>query len=200
MLRSVFKYHRRMKFEKRGIEMVLLKKILKPLYIVPVVLGIGFLTLVKSLLAASKLKSRYRYISRINNYKNNLYTLVFNPYRICNGIRPNLRSAKQPSAKDLEELHKAIVLKRGEKNNENHFLDVDGVINSVNNMKRNAQLKMDAELRRRHVERALAVVATVSEEPNTAFRVALEQFVAGELSLEELESRVDALAYLEAKE
>lgn len=59
---------------------------------------------------------------------------------------------------------------------------------------------MDAELRRRHVERALAVVTTANEEPNTAFRAALEQFVAGELSLEELERRVDALAYLEAKE
>lgn len=121
MLRSVFKHHRRMKLEKRGIEMGLLKKILKPLYLVPVVLGIGFLTLVKSLLAASKLKSRYRHISKINNCKNNLYALIFNPHRIGNGFRPNLRLAKQPSKEDLEALHKAIVLKRGEKNNENHF-------------------------------------------------------------------------------
>ena len=101
--------------------MSLLKKILKPLYIIPVVLGIGVLALVKNLFTTSKLKSRYRYISRINNYKNNLYTLVFNPYQIGNGIRPNLCSAKQPSAKDLEELHEAIVLKRKEKNNESNL-------------------------------------------------------------------------------
>ena len=56
---------------------------------------------------------------------------------------------------------------------------------------------MNAELRRRHVERALAVVTSAAEEPNTAFQAALEQFIAGELSLDELERHVDELEYLE---
>lgn len=59
---------------------------------------------------------------------------------------------------------------------------------------------MNAEQRRRHVERAMAMVTTAAQEPNTSFRVALEQFIAGELSLEELERHVDALIYLETKE
>ena len=56
----------------------------------------------------------------------------------------------------------------------------------------------ECEQRKLHVERALAIVTTAAQAPNSAFMAALDQFISGELSLTELEENVDKQQYLNA--
>lgn len=53
------------------------------------------------------------------------------------------------------------------------------------------------EVRRRRVERALAVLYTATNGPNALFMDALEQYIEGSITLVELEQNVDNLVYLE---
>ena len=52
------------------------------------------------------------------------------------------------------------------------------------------------EERRKSVERAVAIVSTATEGPNEVFMDALELYISGELSLEQLEENVDRLDYI----
>ena len=52
------------------------------------------------------------------------------------------------------------------------------------------------EIRRKRVERAMAIVLTATDGPDEIFMEALESYIAGEMTLEELEVRVDRLEYL----
>lgn len=52
------------------------------------------------------------------------------------------------------------------------------------------------EARRKSVERALAIVSSAAEDPDEVFKGALESYISGKLTLEELEDRVDRLEYL----
>lgn len=52
------------------------------------------------------------------------------------------------------------------------------------------------EARRKSVERALAIVSSAAEEPDEIFKEALEPYISGKLTLEELEDRIDRLEYL----
>lgn len=54
------------------------------------------------------------------------------------------------------------------------------------------------ERRRKSVERALAVLLTATKGPDETFMKALESYIAGEMTLEEMEARVDRLEYLGA--
>ncbi len=54
----------------------------------------------------------------------------------------------------------------------------------------------ECNLRRLYVERSLAIVTTAAQAPNDLFMNALENFIAGKLSLEELESNVNNFNYL----
>ena len=60
----------------------------------------------------------------------------------------------------------------------------------------NEQHISDIKTRRLFVERALAIVTTAAQAPNSLFMHGLEQFIAGEISLEELERNVDQFQYL----
>ncbi len=50
--------------------------------------------------------------------------------------------------------------------------------------------------RRKQVERALAITLTATEGPNELFMNALESYISGEITLEELEQNVDNFEYL----
>lgn len=50
--------------------------------------------------------------------------------------------------------------------------------------------------RRKQVERALAITLTATGGPNELFINALESYISGEITLEELERNVDNLEYL----
>lgn len=50
--------------------------------------------------------------------------------------------------------------------------------------------------RRTSVEKALAIVMTATEGPNELFMEALDSYIFGKITLEELEQRVDRLEYL----
>ena len=50
--------------------------------------------------------------------------------------------------------------------------------------------------RRKQVERALAITLTATEGPNELFMNALEAYISGEITLDELERNVDNLEYL----
>lgn len=52
------------------------------------------------------------------------------------------------------------------------------------------------EIRRKRVERAMAIVLTATDGPDEIFMEALESYIAGEITMEELEVRVDRLEYL----
>lgn len=52
------------------------------------------------------------------------------------------------------------------------------------------------EIRKKQVERAMAIVLTATAGPDEIFMEALEAYISGELPLEELEARVDRLEYL----
>lgn len=60
----------------------------------------------------------------------------------------------------------------------------------------NEQYLKECATRRLYVERALAIVTTAAQAPNALFMDALEQFVDGTLSLEELEHNVNQFNYL----
>ena len=54
------------------------------------------------------------------------------------------------------------------------------------------------ENRRKSVENALAIVLTATEGPDEEFMKALDMYIFGELSLEQLEEKVDKLEYIGA--
>ena len=54
----------------------------------------------------------------------------------------------------------------------------------------------EKEERRKSVARCLAILLTATEGPNELFMDALEGYIEGSISLEELEKRVDRLEYI----
>jgi hypothetical protein len=50
--------------------------------------------------------------------------------------------------------------------------------------------------RRKSVERCLAILFTATEGPNESFMEMLEEYIEGNISLEELENRVDRMEYI----
>ena len=55
---------------------------------------------------------------------------------------------------------------------------------------------LECEERRKSVERAVAIITTTTEGPNEIFMDALELYISGELSLEQLEENIDRLDYI----
>lgn len=92
--------------------MKVFKFMLKPFYAFPVLLAIGFLRIVKKGMVVLKIKSRQRKICKINNLIYKLQSIIFNPFRISNGIRPQLCKEPQYSAADLEKYHEIFVQRR----------------------------------------------------------------------------------------
>ena len=94
--------------------MKMLKSVLKPFSVAGAWFGIAGLTLVKKCIVAFKLKSQYKYIHAINQQIQKLYRVIFNPYRISNGMRPCVQSEYKYSAADLERCHQLFVNRRQE--------------------------------------------------------------------------------------
>ena len=55
----------------------------------------------------------------------------------------------------------------------------------------------DKEERRKSVERCLAILSTATNGPDELFMNALDSYIEGEISLSELEKKVDRLEYIE---
>ena len=55
---------------------------------------------------------------------------------------------------------------------------------------------VECENRRKSVENALAIILTATDGPNDEFIEALDMYIFGELSLEQLEEKVDKLEYI----
>lgn len=53
------------------------------------------------------------------------------------------------------------------------------------------------EMRRKSVEKAMAIVLSATDGPNQKFMEALENYIFGKISLQELEAGIDRLEYLE---
>ena len=59
--------------------------------------------------------------------------------------------------------------------------------------------EFQAKLKRQQsVDKALAILLTATDGVNTPFQDALDEYVAGQITLDELESRVDNLEFLDA--
>ena len=57
---------------------------------------------------------------------------------------------------------------------------------------------ISSENRRKSVQRATAIIMTATKGPDEVFLEALENYINGEITLEELETNVDNLKYIEA--
>ena len=89
-----------------------LKSVLKPFSVAGAWFGIAGLTLVKKGILTFKLKSQYKNIRAINQQIQRLYRVIFNPYRISNGLRPCLQGEYRYTAADLERCHQLFVDRR----------------------------------------------------------------------------------------
>lgn len=59
------------------------------------------------------------------------------------------------------------------------------------------QYAKECEARRKIVANTLAVVMTATQGPNGAFKKALDDYISGRLSFEELQERTNRMEYLE---
>ena len=74
--------------------------------------AVGVLAIVKKVVVALHLKNQHKELAKLNKATLKLYALVFNPYRICNGIRPNFLALHNPSAANIEKCHEMFLAKR----------------------------------------------------------------------------------------
>ena len=89
-----------------------LKRLFKPFLYVIVFVGVGVITLAKKAVLFFKIKPQYTNLVKLENAKAKLYSLVFNPYRICNGIRPVCAQKSAAPLSDLAQCHEIIRQKR----------------------------------------------------------------------------------------
>lgn len=89
-----------------------LKMIAKPILALFVFPAVGVLAIVKKVVVALHLKNQHKKLAKLNKATLKLYALVFNPYRICNGIRPNFLALHNPSAANIEKCHEMFLAKR----------------------------------------------------------------------------------------
>lgn len=100
--------------EKEVVCMKTLKCVLKLFSVAGACFGVAGLTLVKKSILVFKLKSQYKNLRAINQQIQKLYRVIFNPYRISNGLRPCLQGEYRYSAADLERCHQLFVNRRQE--------------------------------------------------------------------------------------
>lgn len=89
-----------------------LKSIFKPLIVVLVFAGIGCIALAQKGVKLFKLKVLYKHLVNLEETKKKLYSLVFSPYRISNGMRPKCLPKTTMSLAELERCHELIQQKR----------------------------------------------------------------------------------------
>lgn len=88
------------------------KTIFKPFLVLFVFPAVGVLAIVKKVVVALHLKNQHKNLAKLNKATLKLYALVFNPYRICNGIRPNFLALHNPAAANIEKCHEMFRAKR----------------------------------------------------------------------------------------
>ena len=55
----------------------------------------------------------------------------------------------------------------------------------------------ECEVRRKNVENAMAIMLSATNGPDTLFKEVLNDYILGEITIEELEKRIDRFEYLE---
>lgn len=94
--------------------MKILKKVFKPMYAWAILLAIGLVIVAKKAIFAFNIESQYKNVCKLNKAAQKMYALVFNPYRISNGIRPSFEGYHQSGMSDIEMCHQIIHQKRQE--------------------------------------------------------------------------------------
>ena len=69
------------------------------------------------------------------------------------------------------------------------ILKIQGILQDDNDID-------SCEIRRRSVERVLAILYTATNGPDETFMNVLDSYISGEITLKEMETRVDRLEYL----
>lgn len=64
------------------------KKTFKPLVIFYALVGLALIAAARYAILKLSISSQYKQLGKLSAAKNRLYRLIFNPYRIPNGIRP----------------------------------------------------------------------------------------------------------------
>lgn len=85
-----------------------MKSIFKPFVVAFAMIGIGVLSVVKKTIVKLKIKPQYKNIAKLDAAKKRLYRLVFNPYRITNGIRPSWLSTGDDPIANINKCHEMI--------------------------------------------------------------------------------------------
>lgn len=88
------------------------KSIFKPFVVAIAMIAIAFFAVVKVSIVKLKIKSLYKYVAKLDTAKKRLYRLVFNPYRISNGIRPVWMAAANDPIADINKCHEIILKAR----------------------------------------------------------------------------------------
>ncbi len=92
--------------------MKFIKSVFKPFRAVIILIAIGFLSVLKKAILAFGTNAQCKNVVKLDQVIRKMYALVFNPYRVCNGIRPNLVYNHKPSAFDIEQCHQFIQSKK----------------------------------------------------------------------------------------
>lgn len=78
--------------------------------------GIGFVLLAKKCILTFKIKRQYKNLGKLDNALAKFHGMLFNPYRISNGLRPTFgiqkSNATSISRDNLERCHEIISQKR----------------------------------------------------------------------------------------
>ncbi|MBE6814223.1 MAG: hypothetical protein E7522_02115 [Ruminococcaceae bacterium] len=78
--------------------------------------GVSFVLLAKKCVLTFKIKSQYKNLGKLDNAIAKYHGMLFNPYRISNGLRPTFgiqkSNATSISRENLERCHEIISQKR----------------------------------------------------------------------------------------
>lgn len=84
------------------------KKFFKPVVVLYAMIGIAVLFVCRKLILNLKLKPMYACITKLEAARKKMYRLIFNPYRIANGIRPAWINIIEDPAADISKCHEVI--------------------------------------------------------------------------------------------
>lgn len=92
------------------------KMLFKPILAIVIFVVVGVLLTFKKSICFFHIKAFYKNIAKLDNTVLKLYSVVFNPYRICNGFRPNTAMVRKPSPSDIEVCHQIVQSKKQQSN------------------------------------------------------------------------------------
>lgn len=92
--------------------MKFVKRMFKPVIVLAALIGVGVVCFMKYAIIKARIRPLYKRIGQLNATKARLYRLVFNPYRISNGIRPSFTSKNMDGATNIAFCHELFVQSR----------------------------------------------------------------------------------------